>query len=381
MPLTPLDPECCELLRAVVRPESDGEKDLLARFANNVRDWEAAITAANEHGVIPMLYSRLTSNSVTVPAQVFERMRIENESNVFHSLANAAELLEVLRDFDEQKIPVMPFKGIVLAQSMYGNLFSRPAGDLDLLISPRDLERATAVLLKRGYDLSIDPAPLSDELYESHFERRSDGMVIELRWRLELTQPRFRRVLGLDWVWERRQVTTLAGARVPDLDPATALLVLCMHGCKHAWTRLIWVSDVARLLERHANLDWHEVIREARRTGLWRSLALGVLLARRIAAAPVPEFALRRLESDRAARSLASYFDENLLRNRGSIPNGRIPYNIQLLGAEDRIRFLFSMNFLRPTDLDRAFIELPRYLEPVYYVIRPIRLLLDRSPR
>src|SRR6516164_7590301 len=120
MPLTPLDPECCELLRAVVRPEPDGEKELLARFANNVRDWEAAITAANEHGVIPMLYSRLTANSVAVPAQVFERMRIENESNVFHSLANAAELLEVLRDFDEQKIPVMPFKGIVLAQSMYG---------------------------------------------------------------------------------------------------------------------------------------------------------------------------------------------------------------------------------------------------------------------
>jgi hypothetical protein len=290
----------------------------------------------------------------------------------------------------------MPFKGVVLGESVYGSLTARMAGDLDLLIFPGDLKKATGILLKRGYErgyelkelvnLEQEPAILdasaaANGQYECHFERSSDGTVIELRWRLELTNARFRRVLGMDWVWERRQVTTLAGAKVPNLDPAMALLVLCMHGCKHAWTRLIWVSDVARLLERHADLNWHDVLREAKETGLWRSLALGVLLAHRVAAAPVPESVLRKLEADSAVRNLACYFDENLVRHRGSIPGGRVPYHIQLLGTEDRISMLFSLSTLRPSDRDRAVIKLPRALEPLYYVIRPFRLLFDRSAR
>ena len=87
-----------------------------------------------------------------------------------------------------------------------------------------------------------------ENYYEYHFERQSDGMVLELRWRLELTQPRFKRNLGMDWVWPGKRSALLAGAEVPDMDPETALLVLCMHGSKHVWSRLIWISDVARLI-------------------------------------------------------------------------------------------------------------------------------------
>ena len=332
-----------------------------------------------------MLYSRLGQEGLPVPAAALERMRAENDRNIFHSLANAAELLEILKDFNQEEIPAMPFKGVVLGASVYQDIVARPAGDLDLLIFFRDLKRATAILMKKGYELRTsveeDGSPTTPNYYEYHFERQSDGMVIELRWRLELTMPRFRRNLGMDWVWPRRQFTTLAGARVPDLDPATALLVLCMHGSKHAWSRLIWTCDVARLLERYPNLEWGSVVREAKRSGLQRALALGVLLAHRVAAAPVPPRILRIFKADRAVQKLAQYFDGNLITEPGSLPQSRVPYNVHLLGREDQIRMLFSLSFLRPNPQDRAFIRLPRALDPLYYVVRPIRILLDRSGR
>ena len=83
----------------------------------------------------------------------------------------------------------------------------------------------------------------------------------------------------MDWVWDQRGTVTLAGAKVPNLDPVSSLLVLCMHGSKHAWSRWMWVCDVARLIESQPGLDWVAARREARRVGLWRCLALGVLLA------------------------------------------------------------------------------------------------------
>ncbi len=279
----------------------------------------------------------------------------------------------------------MPFKGVVLGASAYGDLTARSAGDLDLLVYFRDLMDATRILKERGYELTTkvleDGSPEAENYFEYHFVRADDGMVLELRWRLELTQPRYSHDLGMDWVWPRRRTARLAGADVPNLDAVSGLLVLCMHGSKHAWSRLIWIGDVAKLLESDPGLDWNFAQREARRLGLWRCLALGVLLARRVAGAQVPAGALRSFERDPTARRLADFLQKNLLEAPGSMPGGWVPYNVQILGFWDRTGALLSPTFLRPNARDRAVVKLPKSLDSLYYVIRPFRVLLDRSSR
>jgi hypothetical protein len=295
------------------------------------------------------------------------------------------ELIAVLKRLEREMIPSMPFKGVVLAASVYRDPMTRPAGDLDVLIHYRDLVRATSVLLDRGYELQdqarADGTQIAPGVHEYHFKRQSDGMVMELRWVLDLTQPRLRRNLGMDWVWPRRRVAMLAGAEVPDMSPEIKLLVLCMHGSKHVWSRLIWIYDIAQLLASLPDLDWKEVIGEAKKSGLCRALALGVLLAHRVAGAAIPPDVLQRFESDTTAAELAQHIEANLFDAPGIPPVGHVPYSVRLLEFRDRIRFLLSPEFLRPNERDRAAIPLPRSLDGLYYLIRPFRLLWDRSPR
>jgi len=377
----PLDRECSELLRCLVRDPNVCDRERFADLVKSVKDWDSAIMGARKHGVHAILFSRIVESELAIPSAAMARLCAEYESNVFHNLANAAELIAVLKAFEEAMIPLMPFKGVVLGASVYQSVITRPAGDIDVLIFRRDLARATEILLGRGYSLttSVPDGKLPEDVhhYEYHFERQSDGMVLELRWRLELTPPRYRRDLGMEWVWKDRQTTTVAGATVPDMNPIIALLALCMHGSKHRWSRLIWTCDVARLLERHPDLEWARVNREAKRTGLWRALALGVLLAHRVAAAQVPQGYLRAFEADNTARELADHFGENLFRESGTLPESREPYNVRLLGPEDRIRLLFTASFLQPSAQDRAVIKLPKLLAPLYYLIRPLRILLS----
>jgi hypothetical protein len=378
------DRDCCELLRAVARPVGSAPQRI-DQLAGKIRDWDSLFSLAEEHRVLPMLFSRLADTGAPVPPVAQERLRAEYDRNVFHCLANAAELIAVLKAFDDEMIPAMPFKGVVLGASVYHNLTTRPAGDLDVLIHYRHLIRATAVLLERGYELKTpvraDGTPAVQDYYEYHFERLTDGMALELRWRLELTQPRFRRDLGMDWVWPHRRTAMLAGAEVPDMNPEIKLLALCMHGSKHMWSRLIWICDVARLLDSSPGLDWKDITEEANRSGLWRTLALGVLLARRVAGAEVPLAILRRFERDATAHSLARHIQENLFDAPGSTPMSRIPYSIQLLAIRDRVRLLSSFDFLRPNERDRATIHLPQWLHAFYYLVRPVRILRDKSPR
>ena len=226
-----------------------------------------------------------------------------------------------------------------------------------------------------------DGSPEAENYFEYHFERADDGMVLELRWRLELTQPRYKHDLGMDWVWPRRRTVKLAGADVPNFDAVSSLLMLCMHGSKHVWSRLVWICDVAKLLESEPELDWEFAQREAKRVGLWRCLALGILLAHRLAGAQVPVEVLRSFERDRAASRLADFLQQNVVEKPGTMPHGRVPYSIQLLDFRERVKVVMSPNFLKPNARDRALVKLPKALEPLYYVIRPFRILLDRTGR
>jgi hypothetical protein len=380
----PADRESCKLLRALAWRAPDAP-DEIRQLVGNVRNWDSLLSLGQAHGMLPMLYSRLAEIDPSIPQAARDQLRFAYERNVFHSLANAAELLSVLRAFDCEKIPAMPFKGVVLGASAYGDLTTRPAGDLDVLIDRGHLSRATALLLEKGYELKTpvgaDGTPESPENFEYHFERRADGMVIELRWRLDLTYPRFRRNLGLKWVWPERRTTMLTGAEVPNMSPERTLLVLCMHGSKHAWSRLIWICDIAQVVRSYQNLNWTQLARDARRSGLWRPLALGVLLARRVTGVTIPEIVLRRFESDASAHNMAQHFEETLFDAPGSPPPGRKPYHIQLLGFRDRLRLFLSPEFLRPNGRDRAIVYLPKSLHVLYYLIRPFRLLWDRSAR
>lgn len=380
-----IDPETREILKAIVQCPFHGDETRLENLAGKIADWNSLIARARQHRVVPLLYARLIETDAPIAPEIRKLLRIDYDRNAFRSLANAAELVSILKRFDEQSIPAMPFKGVVLAASVYKSLTIRPAGDLDLLIFERDLKRATALLLENGYQLQTeaheDGSPALENYYEYHFERPADGMVLELRWRLELTQPRYRHNLGMDWVWPRRQTVNLAGVDVPNLDPERSLLMLCMHGSKHAWSRLIWICDVAQLLKEKQHLDWNAVTREAKRVGLLRALALGVMLARRVCGAPIPAGVLRRFESNKEASNLAAYFEKAVFDEPGKMPSGHLPYNLRLLDSRDRVRVLLSASFARPNARDREIVRLPKALQFLYYLVRPIRVLLDRSAR
>jgi hypothetical protein len=378
-----LDTATGNLLRAVVQPPSAVRA--IAELMSEITSWEATIESARQHGILPMLHNELASVEGAIPPSALDVMSDEFERNAFLCYANTSELLEVLRLFEAAGIPAMPFKGVVLAASVYGDMTARIAGDLDILIYFRDLLPATRLLKSRGYDLKTlvleDGSPEAKNYFEYHFERPDDGMVLELRWRLELSPSHFHRNLGMDWIWPRRRTARLAGAEVPNLDAVACLLILCMHGSKHVWTRLIWICDVARLLQSEPQLDWGFAISEARRLGLGHCLALGVLLAHGLAGAPVPLEVIRRFERDRTARRLAVFFQLHAVTEPGKVPEGRIPYEVRLLGIREKLGMLLSRGSLRPNARDRAVLKLPKSLDLLYYVVRPFRLLLDRSGR
>ena len=247
-------------------------------------DWRYVIEKADQHRIAPLLWRSLNlAGPELIPPEVLKRLRTYADTIAQYNLYRTRELLNLVRLFEMHEILVLPFKGPCLSVSAYNNLGLRDYGDLDVLIRPRDVLRASNLLTARGYQVvssslrrANEPsfsARNKDLLFDS-----SDGRVrVELHWRL--SGRHFDFPIDLDEVWASSRRMLLAGKTIRTLEPEDLLLYLCLHGSRHGWERVLWICDVAELIRVETSVDWPRVRARATSLGCERTLALGLRLA------------------------------------------------------------------------------------------------------
>lgn len=340
-------------------------------------DWDDLLATADANGVVPLLYRHLSAvQPQAVPPAVLDWLRDEFQASAQSNLFLTGELIALLKTFRAHAIPAIPYKGPALAAAVYGNLALRPFGDLDLLVRKRDLRRARELLVARGYAPRFRLRPADEAAFlrsEYHDEfTRADGVHLEIHWEIVPRYFAFRLELGP--LWDRLGTTSLGGVTVPNLAPEDQLLVLCVHGAKHRWERLIWICDLAELLAAEAGLDWERALAQAARLGGERMLLLGLFLAADLLEAPLPAHVAHRVRADPAVRALAGPVRERLFSRDGS--GGLLDLPLFYLRVRERLRdrARYCLTSLVPTVGDSALLPLPPPLGFLRYLLRPIRL-------
>lgn len=279
--------------------------DTLTALVSQRVAWDRLLAMAEQHRVTPLLYQTLSRlGSGLVPAGVLAQLRSTVDFTVRYNLARTAELVQLLGLLNKHGIAALPFKGPLLAASVYGSLGLRQFSDLDVVVRHTDLPRAITLITTRGYkeyqytNSPVAPAERSDCL----LVHPTTGTNVELQ--CAVFRWPFRFPERFDLLWENIGEATLAGSTVRSFADEDLLLYLCVHGSKHLWQRMIWICDVAELLRARPGLDWRRVARRAEELGGTRMLYTGLLLARELLGAPpVPLLAPAR--DDRYAAELA----------------------------------------------------------------------------
>lgn len=309
-------PEATLLLLCARPTLDDAAATQLRALAAGPLCWDLIVQLALRNCVGALVQQHLaTLCAEWVPASTQALLAEHARAVALSNLASSAELVRLLGLFEREDMPVLPLKGPLIALQAYGSLALRPFDDLDILIRRPDFERAWALLIGQGYvPYAIkDPAEHQARLREHHdyllvCPRR--GTALDLQWRL-LERP-FRFPAKINAWWERATRIELLGRPVRTLAPEDLLLMLCAHGSKHLWVRLSWIRDVAGLIAGSPGLCWELTFARAEREGATRMLNLGLLLARQLLAAELPEEVDRRVAGDRVARQLARQVREYL---------------------------------------------------------------------
>ena len=147
--MTPEDKLCLLLSRGQL--SSELQKRILPYLASPVQ-WPLILERAYAHQVYPLLYRNLRELGFPgVPPAVRAELKRAYLANALRNQLFAEELARLLKLLGEAGIPVIPLKGVTLAQSLYGDPAARVCSDIDILVPPADAVRARRVILANGY--------------------------------------------------------------------------------------------------------------------------------------------------------------------------------------------------------------------------------------
>jgi len=283
-------------------PQPDARKlSALVHAANGPRLLELAA----EHGVLGHLAARLGKMDGDSVLRETKRALLDGQrAQNFVTLRMTAELLRVLDQFASVGIGALVVKGPVLAVRAYGNPAMRSYGDLDLLVRQRDIRYATELLLAAGYRAAVPLAAIDAGKIPGQylFSRADSNLLVELH--NDLTLRYFPRRLPLETWFARQVYVQLDSREAPALSVEDELVLICVHGAKHLWERLMWIADVAALVSRQANLDWERAAFSAKEVGAGRMLHMGLGLSATLLKLRLPDHVTAKVRSDKAAASL-----------------------------------------------------------------------------
>jgi len=373
-----------ELLCALTGSELAPQRtERVANWNLSALDWNKFLRLAERHGVLPLAARNLTEHARGLPPEIERSLRSAYDQNLRRSLWFAAELARIMAQFESRQLRAVPYKGPVLAQSLYGDLGLRSFSDLDFLISAADFERAKQALAEIGYRPSADLAPAVVRFwlrigYERSFDGAAGKNLVELQWAL---LPRFYGVdLPVNDLLARVGRTVVGGCEVPCLSPEDSLLVLCLHAAKHLWARLIWLSDIAGTLQsqsRNQTIDYALVFSRARALGITRILGVSFWLVKNVLRAELPKAAEAAIADDRRAEALGGEFADRLVRGAAYDFESTEYFRLILKLRERRgDRWLYAWRLVwTPGAGEIAAARLPEALFPLYRIVRLGRLM------
>lgn len=339
--------------------------------------WSDLLSLADRHGVTPLLCKALLREPNLSSEHRSGLLALE-QRNIYKCLALARELFRVLDALAKFGIPVLPYKGIALAESLYGDIALRQAGDLDMLVRAQDLAAIKIAVQELGYSSRVSFTPEEEQAYlatgyECAFDGPAGPNLLEVQWAL---QPRFYAIdLNMEGIFRRSVSATVAGRAIQTLSSEDLFIVLSLHAAKHVWGRLVWISDIAQLTTTQ-KLDWKQIAEQARALGITRILSTTLLLTRLLFQTEIPAAAEIEFPADAAAESIANEVRGDLFAGRTwqveSVAYFRLMMRLRERRA-DRHRFFWRL-LLTPGPGEWNVVKLPASLFPLYCLIRLSRL-------
>lgn len=277
-------PKAWQVMVSLAQSRSVDEQDI---------DWDLVrtytvknnLTALVQAGAKQNLPPSLKNHPKMIEIRLLSKMqRLQTESRVM-------ALVELAKAFADANIPMLSFKGPILAKELYGDPTMRFSCDLDILVDEATMPLACRCLEDLGYTQRHtiwQTTPKRWKLYtrlhpQMHKVFHKDGIAVELHWRIC-----YRFDVPFDTLWQGRRQILLQGQPIATLSPMENLCYLITHGAGHGFRQLRWLLEIYTLLNKES-FPLDKLYAEMQKRGVAMLLLETLLLLYRLPELSMPD--------------------------------------------------------------------------------------------
>lgn len=188
------------------------------------------------------------------------------------NLAVAELTASVVRALQEAGVRPIVLKGPIVSEWLYGDYATRMSGDVDLLVSPKQLLSAETVLSKRG--LAAFPDFPDWPQHSQMWLPDHPGITVDLHrtlWGIPLSNGEAWAGLAAETQW-----VTIRGVPAETLAPPGRALHLALHAAQHGRAEELPLADLARALDTFPSSLWEDAAALAGRLRASEAFAAGL---------------------------------------------------------------------------------------------------------
>ncbi|MBO8240573.1 nucleotidyltransferase family protein [Prochlorococcus marinus XMU1412] len=163
----------------------------------------------------------------------------------------------------ENKIPVIIYKGIILSLLTNRKFKDRQCNDIDILVNEIDVKKTVKILEKIGFTIKYGFFKNeSNSLIEKYYLFGNNALTlskkissfeinIDLHWKIITTSPN---IISFEELWNSRKIIELNGVKINTLNYYYTYLTCCYNSSKNKWNNISNLLDIA-LLKGELNKD------------------------------------------------------------------------------------------------------------------------------
>jgi len=229
-----------------------------------VKDWNYFTENAIQNGSGPLLFKNLplVSNSNLIPKEYFEKFGKAYYRSLSRNMVLYEHLKNIVNIFSKEGIEVIALKGILMAESIYGDIALRQMSDIDLLLKEHEAEKAWNILKAHGYQYQ--------EFHKTEFitnlndhkhmpQLIMNGIQVELHYRTHIRYRGFD--IKMEDYWAKSQPVVLNGVSLRKLCPEHQIQHSFIHLDEHfsdGKPQIYGFIDIAGVIEKYSSeIDWN----------------------------------------------------------------------------------------------------------------------------
>ncbi len=331
---------------------------------------DAVLSLAERHRVLGLLMAGLGLSKQTDDLDGWRRKAF---SRTHYTACLSSETASISRALK----PVIPglklIKGTALSVQAWPQTGLRDYDDIDFRCPKEAFDPLVSQLDKMGYRLVYS---LRHAQHLWHYGwgicfANSRGIRVECNHRFFPPQYPWPQSLSDDkQQWQSMCIDT---ADICTPTPVLHLIYCCAHAAWHGWGRLSWLADIGALLHRYPEAcdTAVEIVKLNRFTD--RALKTGCALARHYFGAPCSEALLSSIND-----ALLAQIESQWVSTKGPSFSVQRRYHLSLMSPGEQLGY-YTKRLITPGDPDFTWLNLPRSVRHLYWVLRPVRMVLKKA--